>query len=125
MQHSIFNASRLRPLAAAIALLTSLSIHAQTAPVSVDLPAESLDKALNQLARQAGVQIIFASGIASDKSAPALKGNFTVGEALNRLLSASGLSAQVQDGKTFTVVPQPRDDSGTLLKPVQVKADNL
>lgn len=106
------------------AVLAGPLVHAQadvSAPVAIDLPAASLDQALNQLARQSGAQILFASDIAINKSAPALKGNYTVRQALQQLLEGSGLAVQMQGDKTFTVVPASGDDA-RVLKAVNVRA---
>lgn len=71
---------------------------------AINLPAGSLTQSLNALAQQTGVQIIYAGNLASDKNAPALQGNYTVGDALQRLLAGSGLRAVPRDGKTFGIV---------------------
>jgi hemoglobin/transferrin/lactoferrin receptor protein len=73
------------------ALLGSSIALAQSAALDLDLPAQPLDKALNALARQSGAQIVFVTGLAAGKQAPAVHGRLTVGEALHRLLTGSGL----------------------------------
>ncbi|CAN7737813.1 TonB-dependent siderophore receptor [Pseudorhodoferax sp. LjRoot39] len=92
---------RRAPLAAAAALL-ALGAQAQT--VALDLPAGPLEQSLNVLAQQAGVQVMFASGLAQGRSAGALRGSLTPREALDRLLAGSGLAVRTADGgKTFVV----------------------
>ena len=89
------------PLAAAAALL-ALAVQAQT--VALELPAAPLAQSLNALAQQTGMQIMFASSLAQERSAPALRGRYTAREALDRLLAGSGLVARAADGgKTFVV----------------------
>ncbi|UVE19535.1 TonB-dependent receptor [Pseudomonas sp. LS44] len=93
-------------------LLISLSSLAQSAPVEFDVPASSLEKSLNALARQSNAQILFASDATAGKAAPALRGSYTLLEALQRLLGNSGLTVQERDEHTFVVVPsqsQPLD----------------
>lgn len=115
-----------KPLAAAMLLAAALCaspVHAGAPQLALDVAAAPLDQALNQLARQSGTQILFASDIASGRSAPALKGDFTVGEALRRLLDGTGLAVQAQGDRTFTIVPADGDDK--LLKPVHVRAGGV
>ncbi|MDR0279261.1 MAG: TonB-dependent receptor [Paucimonas sp.] len=78
---------------------------AESAPVEFDVPAASLEQSLSALARQANAQILFASDITSGKTAPALKGRYTLEQALQRLLGNSGLNAEERDEHTFVVVP--------------------
>ncbi|BEV07580.1 TonB-dependent siderophore receptor [Methylophilus sp. DW102] len=69
------------------ALLSSLSVHA----VELDMPAQPLDKALKALAHQTGESIIFSTELTEHKQAPALKGDLSVRQALEKLLAGSGL----------------------------------
>ncbi|MBH3430893.1 TonB-dependent siderophore receptor [Pseudomonas alkylphenolica] len=89
----------------ASSLLLSQWSLAQSAPVDFDVPASSLEKSLNAVARQSSAQILFASDITANKTAPALKGRYTLQEALERLLGNSGLTAQERDEHTYLVVP--------------------
>ena len=89
----------------AAGLLTSSFALAGSAPQAFDVPAAALEQSLNTLARQAGAQILFASDVTSGKQAPALKGSYTLEQALERLLGSSGLSVQAQGERTFVVVP--------------------
>lgn len=89
----------------AAGLLTSSFALAGSAPQAFDVPAAALEQSLNTLARQAGAQILFASDVTSGKQAPALKGSYTLVQALERLLGSSGLSVQAQGERTFVVVP--------------------
>jgi len=85
-------------------LLLSQWSLAESAPVDFDIPAASLEKSLNAVARQSSAQILFASEITAGKSAPALRGRYTLHEALERLLGKSGLTVQARDEQTFLVV---------------------
>lgn len=79
------------------------SLHAQT--LAVDLPPAPLDRTLTRLARQSGVQILFASDIASGKAAPLLQGSFTIRQALDRLLAGQGLEAVERSPGVYLVRP--------------------
>lgn len=49
--------------------------HAQaTAPVAIDMPAQSLDQALKRLAETHGLQIFYAPQTVAGMQAPALSG---------------------------------------------------
>jgi iron complex outermembrane receptor protein len=106
---------------AAASLLLALSAHAQTL-FGFDLPAQALEQSLNQLARQAGVQVVFAASLTQGKQAPALKGNFAAREAMERLLAGSGLALKAVDERTFMVENATTAEPVTTLSAVTVKA---
>jgi len=60
-------------------------------PVRFDIPAQDLARALDQYARQSGVQILYPYGIASTRRSPRLRGDMPPRVALDRLLRRSGL----------------------------------
>ncbi len=92
----------LTPLALAAAITIALAAghaplaHAQGgAPVAIQLPAQPLGAALNALAQQAGLQLTFPAALVAGKSAPAVSGQMTARQALDRLLAGSDLEASV------------------------------
>lgn len=98
--------------------------HAQaTAPVSITLPAQPLGAALNELARQAKLQLMVNPDLVAGKRAPALSGTFSVREALDRLLAGSGLTAVV-DGASVVLKPAAAStgQNEATLQAVQVTA---
>lgn len=97
--------SLLRVSLLAAGLLSSPFSFAGSDPVDFDIPAASLEQSLNALARQASAQILFSGDSTAGKTAPALKGRFTLAQALSQLLGSSGLKAQERDEHTFIVVP--------------------
>lgn len=72
--------------------------------VSLDLalPAQPLAMTIDALARQSGVGIGYDASLAVGKTAPALQGRMTLGDALARALAGSGLSATVT-GRTVSI----------------------
>jgi len=96
--------SRLAPLTLAVALAAigaTPQLQAQTALaaeplVSVSLPAQPLGTALNALARQASLQLMVRPDLVAGKQAPAIAGQLSARQALERLLAGTGLVAQVQ-----------------------------
>lgn len=95
--------ARIRLGAIAAGLCLAFAAHAQTAARPIDLPAAPLERSLNTLARQAGVQILFAAPLATGRSAPALKGDYTAQQALERLLAGTGLVLRRADERTFRI----------------------
>jgi len=102
----------------AIAAFSVCAAHAQDARVHLEVAAAPLDRALNSVARQSGVQILFASDIASTKAAPALNGNYTVREALARLLAGQELEVVERAPGVFLIRKQQRSAGAPASKPV-------
>jgi outer membrane receptor protein involved in Fe transport len=94
-----------------LALTTALAgpvqaAQAPSAPATVSAvrtPKGPLKAALLELGRQTGVQIIFTSRAVEGRLAPALDGQFSLDEALSRLLAGSDLEAQ-RVGPTVLVI---------------------
>jgi outer membrane receptor for ferric coprogen and ferric-rhodotorulic acid len=76
-----------------------------TEPAEFDFKIDSqpLGTALQALAKQSGVQIIFFSQVTEGLRAPALKGQFTVSAALEFLLGHSRLTFRVINPKTIEI----------------------
>lgn len=109
--------TRLRQLS--IAALFSISIHAYAASANVDIAAQSLDQAILMLGKQSGENIAFPSDLASKLKAPAIKGNYSVEQALDILLKGSGLTMQ-KTPAGYSVVKDVEHKTETLPE-VQVK----
>lgn len=123
------------PLALAAALTVALAAghaplaHARSgatvaaAPVAINIPAQPLGQALNELARQANLQMTFPAALVAGKNAPAVSGQMTVRQALGRLLAGSGLEALV-GGSSIVVRQAPPQLGGEVVLPmVTVPAD--
>ncbi len=77
--------------------------------------------ALETLASQSGAQMLYAEQTAAHVKARPVQGDYTVSEAVGRLLAGSGLEYQVADGGTVTVKPAAQVEDTTLPK-VRVSA---
>src|SRR5688572_4655813 len=91
-------------------LILCTSVHAtntQHAPetFAVSIPRQPLDGALQQLARQCGVQMIFFSRVTEGLNAPAIEGDYPLAAAMDRLLVGSGLTFRVINPQTVEVRP--------------------
>ncbi len=94
--------------AVVLALAMPLAVHAGDAPDAhhvVKIAAQPLGTALQELANQSGIQIIFFSKLAEGHEAPALNGQFTPQSALGILLRGTDLTFRQLNEKTIQVVP--------------------
>lgn len=117
----------LAPLALAAAMAIALaaghaplaraqsSASAAATPIAFNIPAQPLGQALNELARQANLQMTFPAGLVAGKQAPSVSGQIKVRQALDRLLAGSDLSATL-NGATIVVreAATPRVGDATL-----------
>lgn len=119
--HFPLRSRQLRLSLLASSLLIAMSAQGRE-KVNVDLPAAPLGEAINALAQQSSVQIIFASDLGAGRNAPAVKGRFTPEEALQTLLKDTGLQVQAKDERTFVIVAQggPASSAGIQSGPVEM-----
>lgn len=75
-------------------------------PVAFTLPTQPLDLALPAFAKQADVQVLYASNLVKGKRANAVIGTRPPAEALRDLLAGSGLKATATGPRTFLISVQ-------------------
>ncbi|WP_082439027.1 MULTISPECIES: TonB-dependent receptor [unclassified Sphingomonas] len=80
---------------------------AQAQTRSFDVPAQSLDRAVSALGRQADIQIVAVKKLTRGKSSRAIKGSMTAEQALAALLEGSGLTARRLRANSYTIVADP------------------
>lgn len=119
-------------LAAALTAFLPFSAQAQPtsapslATLSISLSAQPLGQALNELARQANLQMTFPAALVAGKQAPAVAGQLTVRQVLDRLLEGSGLVASVEGSAVVVLqTPTPQRQSDTALPEVTVMAPSV
>ena len=90
-----------------IAWTTHLAAAPSGEPIKYHFQIDSqpLGAALQQFAKQSGVQIIFFSRVTEGLQAPALNGSYTIAGALEMLLSGSHLIFRVINPKTIEICP--------------------
>src|SRR5262249_20879569 len=92
-----------------MALLCALAISgasaAEQARYQVKIQAQPLGAALQELASQSGIQIIFFSKLTEGRDAPALNGKYTPEAALDLLLRGTDLTFRQLNDKTIEVRP--------------------
>jgi iron complex outermembrane receptor protein len=101
------------------AAITCLSIIGVTATAQVqaairkhtEIPAEPLDLALRTLAKDRGFQLIFLTENVAALQTRGAVGDYTVDEALKKLLSDSRLDYKFVDDNTVSIFPKPNPTS--------------
>jgi len=107
------HSTRLTPLARSLRNLVlgaSLSFSALPAAMAADAKAyhiapSSLENALNQFGREAGVLISFGSQVTSGVQSRGLEGSYTPEQGLNALLEGTGLQARAEGNNAFSLQP--------------------
>lgn len=120
----------LKPLPITLATLFALtilggiapSIQAQTIPASIafNVSSRPLGDALNEIARQARLQLLVNPALVAGKQAPALSGNLTVSQALEHVLSNSGLVANMRGNEVVITRAPDTSDAESVLPVVNV-----
>lgn len=127
MSHHRFHPAPLTlALAAAFLSLASPAGAQTSAPtIAVAIAAQPLGNALNDLARQALLQLMLDAKLVEGKNAPAVSGSLTVRQAFDRVLAGSGLRADIA-GSDVVVrrVPPAASEGDATLAPVTVTAQD-
>ena len=102
-----FSASALLPLGLALAAETESS--QPRAPFSFSLAAKPLPQALSDFSRVTGISVVYTDEAPYGLNAPAVNGQMSAEQALQRLLTGSGLTFRRIDGHTMALEPQPTE----------------
>ena len=90
--------------AAAWAMTLGTAAHAQEDETKAfDIEAQPLAKALLEFNEQSGVLVMAPQALVEGKTAPAIEGEITADEALDRILSGSGLKSNASDSGAITI----------------------
>lgn len=81
---------------------SSMNVHAAGELMDFNIPAQTLDQALGDLAHKTGMKLLVEPGTEADRSMPAVRGRLLGDEALRQLLAGSGLES-VEKGETIVV----------------------
>jgi len=125
-----------RALAAAIALLAVPTLPAMAQdnadqPPAVDqaeqtyafdIPAQPLARAITDFSAVTGVQVLYTEQAKVDHTAPALQGNYTVNQALQRLLAGTGVNYRFTGENSVTLEVAQNGDGPLRLAPINVEA---
>ncbi len=99
--------------------------RAQVAAQSITVPAGSLTGALNSLAAQTGLQILFDASITEGKMTQGVSGTLAPPQALRTLLAGTGVDARFAGSNQVTVQASAGtsgaiSDDGTTLEPITI-----
>jgi len=110
------------------AMSFSTAVHAQAnarAPVAIAIAPQPLASALNELARQARLELVSTPALLAGKTAPAVSGTLTPQQALDRLLAGSGLAATIEgDNVIVRVAPSSAPATSAVLPAITVAANS-
>ncbi len=70
-----------------------------------NIPAQPLGSALEELAKERDIQVIYRSEVVFDRKTEGAVGEFTPDEALRKLLTGTGLSYRYLTASSVTIVP--------------------
>ena len=101
-----FSALALLPLSVAMAADTRAP---QRAPFSFSMAAKPLPQALSDFSRVTGISVIYTDEAPYGLIAPAINGQMSAEQALQRLLSGSGFTFRRTDDHTLALEPQPTE----------------
>ncbi|MFT3757865.1 secretin and TonB N-terminal domain-containing protein [Thauera sp.] len=112
-------AAAFRPATVSLMVASALAVmaapaSAQEARTEFDIPAQALDSSLRAFAQQSKAQVLFDEATVAGLRAPALKGSYSTGEALARLLAGSGITASLSRPGVFTLRAAARSRESTL-----------
>jgi iron complex outermembrane receptor protein len=101
-------------VAIAVSCLTLASLSAADPAAAAikketNIPAQGLGPALQTLATDREFQVLYRTEIVGDRRTTGAVGEFTLDEALTRLLSGTGLTFEYLDDKTITILPTSRE----------------
>ena len=105
------------------ALFAAVALESDESTHSFNIDGQPLGDALQELAIQGDVQVVFFSSLVAGLEAPAIHGHYTVTAALDVLLAKSGLTYRLINPKTIEIrrsepAVQPQHEIARLPKPV-------
>jgi len=106
-----------RPLGTHVTGRQVAAADALTGLVEFNIPAGPLGTSLLAIARCAGTLVSFKPQLVSTYQAPAIRGRFTLQEALKLALGTSGLSFQMTPSGVVTIVGQASAPDAAALAP--------
>ena len=102
-----FSALALLPLSVALAAETGS--RQPRAQFIFSLAAKPLPQALSDFSRVTGISVVYTDEAPYGLNAPAINGQMSAEQALQRLLTGSGLTFHRTDGQTIALEPQPTE----------------
>ncbi len=88
------------------------AVHAEETRKPFDIAAGSALQSVVEFARQAGSNVLASGDVLAGIETPAVRGTFTVAEALDKLLSRTGLTSRVNASGAIFIVGPDRTSKG-------------
>ena len=102
-----FSALALLPLSVALAAEAGTSLP--RGQFNFSLTVKPLPQALSDFSRVTGISVVYTDEAPYGLNAPAVSGQMSAEQALQRLLTGSGLTFRRTDGHTIALEPQPTE----------------
>jgi iron complex outermembrane receptor protein len=106
---SVLSFSALALLPLSVALAAEAGSNQSRTQFSFSLAAKPLPQALSDFSRVTGISVVYTDEAPYGLSAPAVNGQMSAEQALQRLLSGSGLTFRRTDGHTMALEPRPTE----------------
>jgi outer-membrane receptor for ferric coprogen and ferric-rhodotorulic acid len=90
-----------------IAATPGIAAAADDRVYALSIEAQPLERSLQTFARQSGIQVVFFSAVTDGVDAPAVEGNYTLADAMDRLLGTSGLEMRMVNAQTVEIQRTP------------------
>lgn len=130
MGRGVGRAARRTGSAAALGLAGMLATGLATGPAAAgegrqafDIPPQALSSALEALRARSDIQVLYPAELVRGRPSEGVKGEFTAGEALARLLRGSGLEARPSGERAFAVSAAASGESGGPIPEVVITSD--
>lgn len=107
----------------AIPQLAQAQLAQGSATRSYSIPAGPLGSALTAFGEASGLRLLVGSDLLAGRTSTAVSGRLSAEQALQRLLTGTGLVYRFTEGNTVTVVEAPRSGDAAMLPPVAVQGD--
>jgi iron complex outermembrane recepter protein len=105
---------RLATLIAAVVASLCMPVHAQTSPPQFDIAAQDAAGALAEFSSQAGLQLLFDFDAVQGLRTQAVNGRMRVTDALGRLLTGTGLTYELINERTISILRDPELVDGAM-----------
>lgn len=102
-------------------LAVAPAVEAQQQRYALSIPAQTLEGALVELAEVTGATLLYSSTLTRGLNSPAVTGDLTLQEALDRMLQGSGLDARFSNDNTVTLARAANAGGARVLGPVRVE----
>jgi iron complex outermembrane receptor protein len=106
---SVLSFSALALLPLSVALAAEAGSNQSRTQFSFSLAAKPLPQALSDFSRVTGISVVYTDEAPYGLNAPAVNGQMSAEQALQRLLSGSGLTFRRTDGHTMALEPRPTE----------------